>query len=96
MHGVWKLQHGVLESHPGRGLLLTMWKWPDGAGMGSCVAGNAFGEFPNCQRGRTLQLCHTQEAKIPLYPLPVNTYYKAIEKHQPEVPFMLRQPQARK
>ena len=36
-----------LKSHPGRGRLLTLWRWPDGASLSSCVAGNAFGEFPN-------------------------------------------------
>ena len=31
-----------LESHPGRGLMLTMWRWTDGATMICCVGGNAF------------------------------------------------------
>ena len=31
-----------LESHPLRGLLLTMWRWPDGAPICSCVARNVF------------------------------------------------------
>ena len=89
----WGLEVGKrdLDSHPERGLLLTLWRWPDEARMSSCAVGNDFWEFPNCQRGRTSLHC-----QIALLFLSVNTYCKAIEKDQAEVPLMLLQTQARK
>ena len=56
-------------------------------------------KLTNCQRGKTLLLCHTQEAETHLWPFLfplVSMYYKAIEKDQLEVPLMLLQTQARK
>ena len=60
VQGGWELVHGDWRTDPEGELLLAVGRWTEEMGGKKFMAGNPYGERPDCHGGRAILLSHTQ------------------------------------